>query len=76
MSGKEVGRVTTRPAESFERDGKSFVRFFPVDGPPTECEVFDGKAFEAERGLTFAEFCDSLMEVPLDEADVVGKVRK
>lgn len=76
MTGKKVGRATTRPAESFERDGKSFVRFFPVDGTPTECEVFGPREFEAERGLTFREFCDSLMEVPLEEADQVGKVKR
>lgn len=79
MAGKTVGeKVTTRPAQAFERDGKSFVRFFPVGGPAegVECEVFGPKEFEAEKGLTFAEFCDSLMEVPLEEADQVGKVRK
>lgn len=75
MVDKKVGRVTRKPAESFVRDGRKFVRFFPVDGGSTECEVFDSKAFEVERGVTFREFCDKLVEVPLDEADHVGKVK-
>lgn len=75
MTGKKVGRVTSKPAESFVRDGKKFVRFFPVDGQPQECEVFDSKAFRDEFGVDFSDFCDTLMEVPLEEADVVGKVK-
>ena len=70
MAGKEVGEVTTGPAVSFKKDGKSFVRFV---GPGCGvAEVFGPKEFEAEFGMTFREFCDSLSDVPDDEADHVG----
>lgn len=75
MAGKVVGRVTTKPAESFVKDGKKFVRTFPVGGEPVVTEVFDSEAFKRERGVSFAEFCDSLVAVPDSEADQVGKVK-